>query len=50
MKNEGSRHRRMLPHQQKEVNGSTREELTHNLTQSRLLAFCTALQVLNVID
>lgn len=37
-----------LPDQQREVNRGRREELTHNLIQYRLLAFHTALQVLNV--
>lgn len=40
--------RKTLPDQQREVNRGRREELTHNLIQYRLLAFCTALQVLNV--
>lgn len=31
-----------------EVNRGRKEELTHNLIQYRWLAFCTALQVLNV--
>lgn len=42
------RDRKTLPDQQREVNRGRREELTHNLIQYRLLAFCTALQVLNV--
>lgn len=40
--------RKTFPDQGREVNRGRREELTHNLVQYRLLAFCTALQVLNV--
>lgn len=40
--------KKTFPDQQREVNRGRREELTHNLTQYRLLAFHTALQVLNV--
>lgn len=40
--------RKTLPDQPREANRGRREELTRNLIQYRLLAFCTALQVLNV--